>query len=157
MFQTTTDSIATPSTNTTVSSGRGGKYKPPPGITLEDWLKDIKNKHMAIIEKKSNRSKRRQEMAKRHTVASQERMRIISLLASNEKGSDEFGKDDKDWDVYKKISNENESDSEAENEKLFEYDNIMKYHHAVMEKDKETENTAELYQVSHLSIIFIKG
>lgn len=117
---------------------------------MEDWLKDIKNKHRAIIEKKSNRSKRRQEMAKRHTVASQERMRIISLLASNEKGSDEFGKDDKDWDVYKKISNENESDSEAENEKLFEYDNIMKYHHAVLEKDKETENTAELYQVRYL-------
>ncbi|KAM7342723.1 actin-related protein 5 [Cochliomyia hominivorax] len=137
-----------PNTDTNVSSsGRGSKYKPPPGISLEEWLKDIKNKHMTIIEKKSNRSKRRQEMAKRHTVASQERMRIISLLASNEKGSDEFGKDDKDWDVYKKISNENESDSDAENEKLLEYDNIMKYHHAVIDKDKETENTAELYQL----------
>ena len=106
---------------------------------------------MDIIEKKSNRNKRRQEMAKRHTVASQERMRIISLLASNEKGSDEFGKDDKDWDVYKKISHGNESDSDVENEKLLEYDNIMKYHHAVIAKEKDTiENTAELYQVCSL-------
>ncbi|XP_023293865.2 actin-related protein 5 [Lucilia cuprina] len=143
----TSDAAVVSSTNP-VTSSRGSKYKPPPGIPLEDWLRDIKQKHMDIIEKKSNRNKRRQEMAKRHTVASQERMRIISLLASNEKGSDEFGKDDKDWDVYKKISNENESDSDAENEKLLEYDNIMKYHHAVMDKDKEAiENTAELYQL----------
>ena len=133
-----------------VSSNRSSKYKPPPGISLEDWLRDLKKKQMDIIEKKSNRNKRRQEMAKRHTVASQERMRIISLLASNEKESDEFGKDDKDWDVYKKISHGNESDSDVENEKLLEYDNIMKYHHAVIAKEKDTiENTAELYQVCY--------
>ena len=35
---------------------------------------------MDIIKKKSNHNKRRQEMAKRYIVASQERMRIISLL-----------------------------------------------------------------------------
>lgn len=143
-------------TPTVVASNRGSKYKPPSGMPLEAWIRDIKAKQMDIIERKSNRNKRRQEMAKRHTVASQERMRIISLLASNEKGSDEFGKDDTDWDVYKKISNENESDSEAENEKLFEYDNIMKYHHAVIDRDKETvENTAELYQVSYFFFICI--
>lgn len=86
-------------------------------------------------------------MVKRHTLASQERMRIISLLASHDKGSDEFGKDDKDWDVYKKISHENESDSEAENAELMEYEGIMKYHQTSIVKDPEIENTAELYQV----------
>ncbi|XP_013107757.1 actin-related protein 5 [Stomoxys calcitrans] len=130
------------------SSSRTSKYQPPTDIPLETWLNDIKKKHTDIVEKKANRSKRRQEMVKRHTLASQERMRIISLLASHDKGSDEFGKDDKDWDVYKKISHENESDSDAENEKLMEYEGIMKYHQASMEKDNDSiENTAELYQL----------
>lgn len=134
---------------TTSTSSRSSKFQPPTGVTLDTWLNDVKTKHGEILEKKSNRSKRRQEMVKRHTLASQQRMRIISQLAANEKGSDEFGKDDKDWDVYKKISHENESDSDAENEKLLEYEGIMKYHQASMGKDNsETiENTAELYQV----------
>lgn len=90
-------------------------------------------------------------MVKRHTLASQERMRIISLLASNEKGVDEFGKDDKDWDVYKQISHDNESDSETDNERLLEYENILKHHQATVNSlgdDNDNENTAELYQVS---------
>ncbi|XP_073848208.1 actin-related protein 5 [Musca autumnalis] len=135
-------------TTTTSTSSRSAKYQPPPNVPLQTWLEEIKKKHSDIIEKKSSRQKRRQEMVKRHTLASQERMRIISLLASHDKGSDEFGKDDKDWDVYKKISHENESDSDAENEKLMEYEGIMKYHQASMAKDSESiENTAELYQL----------
>lgn len=44
-------------------------------------------------------------------------MRIISHLAKKEKGVDDFGMRDEDWDVYKSISREGDSDSEAENEK----------------------------------------
>ncbi|XP_061391814.1 actin-related protein 5 [Musca vetustissima] len=138
----------TPAPSSSSTSSRNSKYQPPPNVSLETWLEEIKKKHNDIVEKKSSRQKRRQEMVKRHTLASQERMRIISLLASHDKGSDEFGKDDKDWDVYKKISHENESDSDAENEKLMEYEGIMKYHQASMAKDAEPiENTAELYQL----------
>lgn len=43
-------------------------------------------------------------MAKRRTVASQERMRIISQLARREKKDDTFGMRDEDWDVYKAIN-----------------------------------------------------
>ncbi|XP_075166642.1 actin-related protein 5 [Haematobia irritans] len=147
----------TPVAQPPTTSSRNSKYKPPADVPLETWLHDIKKKHTDIMEKKSNRIKRRQEMVKRHTLASQERMRIISLLASHEKGSDEFGRDDKDWDVYKKISHENESDSDAENEKLMEYEGIMKYHQASMEKDPESiENTAELYQL-HVGIESIRA
>lgn len=46
----------------------------------------------------------RQEMAKRRTAASQERMRIISQLAKREKKEDNFGMRDEDWDVYKAIN-----------------------------------------------------
>lgn len=43
-------------------------------------------------------------MAKRRTAAGQERMRIISQLAKKEKGIDDFGMRDEDWDIYKTIS-----------------------------------------------------
>lgn len=43
-------------------------------------------------------------MAKRRTAAGQERMRIISQLARKEKGNDDFGLRDEDWDIYKTIS-----------------------------------------------------
>ncbi|KAI9579045.1 hypothetical protein GQX74_005928 [Glossina fuscipes] len=124
-------------------------YQPPSGVSLAVWLNDIKRKHEELLQKRTFRSRKRQEMVKRHTLASQERMRIISLLASDEKGTDEFGKDDRDWDVYKKISFENESDSETENEKLMEYENILKHHQAniVEQQQNCAENTAELYQL----------
>lgn len=127
---------------------KSSQFQPPPNIQLEDWLQEIKSKQVALIEKKSERAKKRQEMVKRHTLASQERMRIISLLASNEKGIDEFGKDDKDWDVYKQISHDNESDSETDNERLLEYENILKYHQVPLNShEDDNESTAELYQV----------
>lgn len=43
-------------------------------------------------------------MAKRRTLASVERMRLISQLARNEKKDDDFGVRDEDWDVYKAIN-----------------------------------------------------
>lgn len=68
-------------------------------------------------------------MAKRRTVAAQERMRIISQLARKEKGNDDFGIRDEDWDVYKTISREGgDSDSELENEKLIELEEILRQH-----------------------------
>jgi actin-related protein 5 len=50
------------------------------------------------------RKQRRLDMAKRRTVAAQERMRLISQLAKKEKANDDFGMRDEDWDVYKTIS-----------------------------------------------------
>lgn len=50
------------------------------------------------------RKQRRQDIFKRRTAAGQERMRIISQLARKEKGNDDFGLRDEDWDIYKTIS-----------------------------------------------------
>lgn len=57
-----------------------------------------------MLEKRNLRRQRRQDMAKRGTVASQERMRLISQLARKEKHDDDFGIRDEDWDVYKAIN-----------------------------------------------------
>lgn len=56
---------------------------------------------MTIMERKQSRRQRKQDLAKRRTAAAQERMRIISQLARKEKGTDDFGMRDEDWDVYK--------------------------------------------------------
>lgn len=88
-------------------------------------------------------------MAKRRTVAAQERMRIISQLARKEKGNDDFGMRDEDWDVYKTISREGgDSDSELENEKLLEFDEILRQH----EPNFETGNTKEPGEAHQLHI-----
>uniref|UniRef100_T1GGI9 Uncharacterized protein n=1 Tax=Megaselia scalaris TaxID=36166 RepID=T1GGI9_MEGSC len=73
----------------------------PSGLTAIEWVEEVKRKRSEIHEKKQNRYKRRQDLAKRRTAAAQERMRIISQLAKKEKGTDDFGMRDEDWDVYK--------------------------------------------------------
>lgn len=57
-----------------------------------------------ILNKKLVRKQRKQDIFKRRTAAGQERMRIISQLARKEKGNDDFGLRDEDWDIYKTIS-----------------------------------------------------
>ena len=48
-------------------------------------------------------------MVKRKTVASHERMRLLTQLAKKEKHekNDTFGMNDEDWDVYKTIQKVN--------------------------------------------------
>lgn len=83
-------------------------HQPPPDQNFDQWIKEISRKRNLILEKKQVRRQRRQDLAKRRTAAAQERMRIISKLAGKEKGTDDFGMRDEDWDVYKVISKEGE-------------------------------------------------
>lgn len=83
-------------------------------------------------------------------------MRIISQLARKEKGSDNFGMRDEDWDIYKAISKENgDSDSEMENEKLIEYEDILRHHDPMFEEPAVVvSGAAESHQVSENSKFF---
>uniref|UniRef100_A0A182JCD2 Uncharacterized protein n=1 Tax=Anopheles atroparvus TaxID=41427 RepID=A0A182JCD2_ANOAO len=101
--------------------------QPPPNMTIEEWVEETRRKREAILEKRQARRQRKQDLAKRRTAAAQERMRIISHLARKEKGSDDFGMRDEDWDVYKQISREEDSDNENENERLLECEIILKH------------------------------
>ena len=71
---------------------------------FDAWLEEIKSKRQRLLEKRSSRHHRKQQLAKRRTAASQERMRMISQLAKNSKKDDNFGMNDDDWEVYKKIN-----------------------------------------------------
>ncbi|XP_066139076.1 actin-related protein 5-like isoform X2 [Euwallacea fornicatus] len=96
---------------------------------LAMFLQNIRKTRQEILTKKMVRKQRKQDMAKRRTAAGQERMRIISQLARKEKGNDDFGIRDEDWDIYKTISKDGgDSDSEGENEKLMEFDEILRVH-----------------------------
>ncbi|XP_064546377.1 actin-related protein 5 [Drosophila montana] len=114
--------------------------KPPEGMPQAQWLSELRDKREELLQRKQARQQQRQEQAKRHTHAAQERMRIISTLARSEKrrkanGGDEeddgFGMNDNDWDVYKRINRYNDdSDSDAENEQMLEYEKILQHYDA---------------------------
>lgn len=122
---------------------------------FDSWLDDVKNKRQELIEKRSARHFRKQQLSKRRTAASQERMRMISQLAKNTKKEDTFGMNDDDWDVYKTIrKDQGDSDSEEEQEKLAEYEAVLREHDPNFENDEDKEeisrDSPEWYQL-HLA------
>ncbi|XP_072385857.1 actin-related protein 5 [Diabrotica undecimpunctata] len=117
---------------------------------LHSYLENAKKMRQEIITKKLVRKQRRQDIFKRRTAAGQERMRIISQLARKEKGNDDFGLRDEDWDIYKTISKDGgDSDSEAENEKLLELEEILRTHEP--SQFEEGMNVGEMHQL-HIGI-----
>ena len=119
------------------------------------WLEDVRNKYEHLKEKKAARQLRRQQLAKRRTAASQERMRIISQLARNTKKEDTFGMKDEDWDVYKQISKEGgDSDSEEEGLRAAEYEAVLKEHEP--QEEEVGKDSPEWHQV-HLATEIIRA
>ncbi|XP_055856097.1 actin-related protein 5 [Episyrphus balteatus] len=131
--------------------------QPPANVSIEEWVTSTRNKRTQLIEKRHNRKQRRQDLAKRRTAAAQERMRIISHLARKEKGSDNFGMRDEDWDVYKVISKDCESDSDAENEKLLEVEDILRHHDPMFEEPVIMLGGAAEYHQLHVGVETIRA
>lgn len=83
-------------------------------------------------------------------------MKIISQLAKHSKKDDDFGRNDDDWDVYKVIRKDTgDSDSEAEQERLAEYEAALKENapEFVLDPDQElavSQDSPEWYQL-HLA------
>lgn len=132
------------------------QLQPPANMTIQEWVIETRKKRDDILDRKQTRKQRKQDLAKRRTVAAQERMRIISQLAKKEKGVDDFGMRDEDWDVYKSISREGDSDSETENEKLLVCEEILKQHDSTyVEPTTSTGNIAEFHQL-HVGVEAIR-
>ena len=71
---------------------------------------------------------------------------MISQLAKNSKKEDNFGMNDDDWDVYKKIRrDQGDSDSEEEQEKLNEYEAVLKEHDPSFDNADENEEIARYF------------
>ncbi|CAH1958560.1 unnamed protein product [Acanthoscelides obtectus] len=117
---------------------------------MHSFIDNVKKMRQEILTKKMLRKQRKQDIFKRRTAAGQERMRIISQLARKEKGNDDFGLRDEDWDIYKTISKDGgDSDSEAENEKLMEFEEILRNHEP--EEFDSSANPGETHQL-HVGI-----
>ncbi|XP_050415648.1 actin-related protein 5 [Patella vulgata] len=124
------------------------------------WLMEVRNKRQKILESRNVRRKKKGDMAKRRTYASQQRMKIITQLAQkSSKKEDTFGQNDADWEVYKEINPEmGTSDSEAEDEKLEELENMLREHDPEFQRELDFGglpggefNLAEYYQL-HLAV-----
>jgi len=121
---------------------------------FDAWISDLRWKLQEIRERKAARAQRRKQLAKRRTAASQERMRIISQLARNNKEEDDFGMKDSDWDVYKKIARDAEdSDSEEESLKAQEYESVLKEHGAEEETNRNTPDWHQVHLSTELTLI----
>ncbi|GAB6019434.1 Actin- protein 5 [Chamberlinius hualienensis] len=126
-------------------------------VDVESWLTFIRQKRQEILDARVQRKQRRSDMAKRRTYASQERMKLISQLAADKKKEDNFGANDDDWEVYKTINIEGgDTDSEEEQEKLNELEDILREHDPVFIKECEeaknvTFDLAEYYQL-HIGV-----
>jgi len=120
---------------------------------FDAWLEDVRGKLEELTERKAARHQRRQQLAKRRTAASQERMRIISQLAKQSKKDDNFGMRDDDWDVYKKISKEvGDSDSEEEGLKAAEFEEVLREHDPNYDrKDDEVERDSPEWHQVHMA------
>ncbi|KAL0871217.1 hypothetical protein ABMA27_004986 [Loxostege sticticalis] len=101
-----------------------GRFQPPTDPdAFQVWLTDTRAKYRELVSRREARRARRAAMLKRRTAAAAERMRVISRLAA---AGDEFGNQDSDWDAYKSISREADSDSEADGERLVELEEALR-------------------------------
>ncbi|XP_070532455.1 actin-related protein 5-like isoform X2 [Ptychodera flava] len=136
-------------------------------LDLESWLADIRQQRQELLENRSQRQQQKTELAKRKSQASQERMRILTQLAhegqakggSGKGKEDTFGQNDEDWNVYKTINKEGgDSDSEAEQEKLAELEQLLAEYDPEFQKETPAQqqvgmvfDIAEYYQL-HLGV-----
>ncbi|KAG6443307.1 actin-related protein 5 [Manduca sexta] len=101
-----------------------GRMQPPSDPeAFQAWLNETRAKYRSLVARRESRRARRAAMAKRRSAAAAERMRVISRLAA---AGDDFGDQDSDWDAYKSISREADSDSEADGERLVELEEALR-------------------------------
>ncbi|XP_071948092.1 actin-related protein 5-like [Antedon mediterranea] len=120
---------------------------------FQEWLQNVKSVKQEIVDKRTTRHQKRSKQAKRGTLEAQERMKRLAQLAQDtKKKEDTFGMNDDDWDVYKQVSRDgDDSDSEEEQEKLMELEQLLQDFDPSYEKESNISsshfNLAEYYQL----------
>ncbi|KAJ8712337.1 hypothetical protein PYW07_005179 [Mythimna separata] len=126
-----------------LESRPAGRMNPPAEPeAFQAWLNETRTKYRELVARREARRARRAAMVKRRTAAAAERMRVISRLAA---AGDDFGNQDSDWDAYKSISREADSDSEADGERLLELEEALR------EYEPPPANSGQHHQL-HLAI-----
>ncbi|KAG0650264.1 Actin arp5 [Hyphodiscus hymeniophilus] len=89
---------------------------------LEGWLQERRNARADLVQKVKDRERLKADLGNRKSLASQNRMKSIANLASDNptkkrrRGNDDdnFGANDDDWGVYRQIATGEGSDDEEE-------------------------------------------
>ncbi|CAK1555752.1 unnamed protein product [Leptosia nina] len=119
-----------------------GRMQPPQDpVAFQTWLTETRAKYSEILSRREARRARRAAMVRRRTAAAAERMRVISRLAA---AGDEFGNQDSDWDVYKSISRDADSDSDADGERIVELEEAL--------REYEPQMPSSMHHQLHLAI-----
>ena len=75
---------------------------------VKSWVTTLKDQRHRLQEQRASRKQRKSDLGKRRSYASQQRMKILTQLASGKTGKkvnkeDTFGRNDEDWLVYREI------------------------------------------------------
>eukprot|EP00002_Diphylleia_rotans_P022301 TRINITY_DN436_c0_g1_i3.p1 TRINITY_DN436_c0_g1~~TRINITY_DN436_c0_g1_i3.p1 ORF type:complete len:277 (+),score=53.17 TRINITY_DN436_c0_g1_i3:260-1090(+) len=79
---------------------------------LQGWLAEIHQRRNTIIQRKARLEEQRAQVNNRRSELSKKRMRLLASAAAEGDIEESFGANDEDWQVYKEMSKEVESDSE---------------------------------------------
>nr|CAH7747894.1 unnamed protein product [Callosobruchus chinensis] len=127
---------------------------------IENLLAEVHMKSLQELQKNITNLNMRIERTRQKIIAANsaedaeeppaKQTKLSKMLARKEKGNDDFGLRDEDWDIYKTISKDGgDSDSEAENEKLLEFEEILRNHEP--EEFDGSSNPGETHQL-HVGI-----
>eukprot|EP01135_Chromosphaera_perkinsii_P007197 Nk52_evm5s745 gene=Nk52_evmTU5s745 len=127
---------------------------------LQGWLKNIHIQRDAVLKRRKDRHRLKQELQNRRSHASKQRMRLIAQQAQdmNENRSrrkqkdDTFGMNDSDWSVYRTINkDDDDSESERDESEITKLEaQLIKYDPQFREEQSKEEEEAPLetmYQV----------
>ncbi|KAI9292236.1 actin-like ATPase domain-containing protein [Neoconidiobolus thromboides FSU 785] len=102
---------------------------------FKGWLSNLRMKHDELNDKIQSKKKIKNQLNDRRSQASQQRMKSIAMLAREDKKNnskrnrnkngiddDGFGADDNDWNVYREIKNDEDSEEEEDANLLADYE-----------------------------------
>ncbi|CAD8148169.1 unnamed protein product [Paramecium octaurelia] len=92
----------------------------------EKYLQMLYEKRDRIVLQRQERKKLEQEMNSRNSRFNQKRIQTLAFLGADDKVEDDFGKDDKDWEIYRSVTKEIDSADEKSKYKLQEIEQELK-------------------------------
>jgi actin-related protein 5 len=133
------------------------------------WASKIRHEYEQTIQRIKDRKRKKAMLNDRKSLAAQQRMKNITSLASDtptgssgskrrKRGNDEdtFGADDDDWNLYREIKPDEDSDvSEEENAALDVLENRLLQHDPSFTEDDTF--AAQLKRKNRLTFTFLRG
>lgn len=128
---------------------------------LEGWLQIKHRERNAVIERILARKRRRLKLSDRKSKESEQKRKTMALMMDDtrnedngsgrkrqKQNEDSFGQDDKDWDVYKELQGDDDSEEEEDTMELSQLDDVLIKYDANFIPDDPFEEGKELMDTS---------